>query len=254
MGIGSIIGGITAPFMGPLGTLTLGAGGVADELISRKVKGVPTPGVASGGSENGLDYRSFLDQAFPGTTPWERLGASTPAGAVSAASMNTQNEVKMQLRELDNRKELAEMNNRASIISAASPMGVKAVKSALDSYSGNAFSSSDEYDNFVSQGRQRLAAELPNIKAETRNKIVDSALKVHQARSAKSESEVKSAEAALAKELADARLSSQQTSNIYAVLYNFNKALKAKSDEYDAKLKDWWDNRGSKPSRLTKVK
>lgn len=159
-GIGSL--------MGTIGTgmeIAKGIGGFFGQ--GDKVIGVPTPESAPvpkpmSGPESGADYLGFMDQAFPGTSPWERLGAST--GSYPGASLGASSQQGMQAREFRQQKLLTEMNNRASIISASSPMGAVARDSNLMRYM---LGFGGDYDSKVAQDREMMPVHKSNVMSGT---------------------------------------------------------------------------------------
>jgi len=113
-------------FLAPLVKPVLAAGASwLGNKIANKVTGVPTPQQRSG-TEIGADYKGFLDTAYPGTTPWEQLGANSPMGAIQSGENQIKQQVKMQERELlsrtalqqqdlENKSEIADKTNLAHI-------------------------------------------------------------------------------------------------------------------------------------------
>lgn len=69
---------------GPYGAL---GGGALGAIFGDKIFGVPSPPTAADISKDALEYYNTV---FPGTTPWERLGTSSPTGAISSTSMQNQ--------------------------------------------------------------------------------------------------------------------------------------------------------------------
>lgn len=63
---------------------TIGEAGnkISDWIFGKKK--VPAPPT---GQQLGLSAHDYYDAAFPGTTPWERLGTSNPAGGVAETAM-----------------------------------------------------------------------------------------------------------------------------------------------------------------------
>lgn len=75
--------------------------------------GIPLP--PKTGAELGTDAAAYYSTAFPGTNPWERLGAGNPAGAVETSQIAAKQQQRgieaqlfMQQRELNTRKDVAE--------------------------------------------------------------------------------------------------------------------------------------------------
>ncbi len=92
---GAISGAASGFMMGggnPLGAVAGGvlggaAGGFGIGGGPSSVGGITGPG---GGSQAGTSAREYYDEAFPGTNPWERLGAGNPIGALGSAAINAQ--------------------------------------------------------------------------------------------------------------------------------------------------------------------
>lgn len=165
---------LLAPLLGAAGTA------VASKLIDRgvdKVTGVPTPTEDKSGRQHGQEHLDFLDTAFPGTTPWERLGSGASANPVQAAESEKKNAMKLQDREFTQQQRITLMNNRASIISAlggVSPMAARSGLELLESGSGS------EYDTRTSQDREKLADEVENIRASARRSHAESEITPHR--------------------------------------------------------------------------
>jgi len=162
MAMWSAIGGAVGSLFGPLGT----AGGTAigSYFDNKKVTGVPTPGQRTG-SEIGQDYRGFLDQAYPGTTPWERLGANSPMGAIQSAENTAKNAFEMQKRDLVNKTTVADQTNRAHIITALGSLSPQAAQQGLDMLD---FRSPGSWDSQTQQHREKLQPEVSKLQADTK--------------------------------------------------------------------------------------
>ena len=74
-GSGKVPGVPTPGHQGSMLNAALGAGSQVRDLWPQK-----EPRIKSAG-EQGTDYRNFMNEAYPGTTPWERLGATGPYGS-----------------------------------------------------------------------------------------------------------------------------------------------------------------------------
>ena len=123
-----------------------------------KVQGVPTPGSLATGLYQGQQTLDYMNTAFPGTTPWERLGVSSPTGALAGQLIQTQSQqeiadkqretellmqerelatrTNIQMMDLANRTKIAERNNRVTAMGYGSPMGVEAARSMLEMRDG----------------------------------------------------------------------------------------------------------------------
>lgn len=95
------ISGAASGFMmgGPYGALAGGViGGAAGGFGVGGVAGGPTSaGGITGGRRSGQEASEYYDAAFPGTNPWERLGAGNPMGQMVAANVAS----KTQMRNVD---------------------------------------------------------------------------------------------------------------------------------------------------------
>jgi len=136
------------------------------DQVADKVTGVPTPPdpLQMGIGSSGVDYREFMDNAFPGTTPWERLGANTPYGSIGSADLAAKNQLKLQYKDLEVRERLANQANLASVIASASPGGAIAVDAAVSKLL-NPYVPMQGYDNKVQQDRESLQKKLDQIDA-----------------------------------------------------------------------------------------
>jgi len=120
------------------------AAAIAPQLfktVADKVTGIPTPQQRTG-PEIGQDYKGFLDSAYPGTTPWEQLGANSPMGAIQSGENQVKQQVKMQERELlnrsalqqqdlENKSAIADQTNRAHIITLLGTQSAQAAHQGL---------------------------------------------------------------------------------------------------------------------------
>lgn len=142
-------------------------GGIASTGLDifQKVRGVPTPHVPTG-QELGIQAKDYYDTAFPGTNPWDRLGTSSPTGALGEKGLTAKQQIDMQRKEMAlkssiNDKTLlmnysiAEKQAKSNAISSAvsqGPDAIRAVLGALDGNDPNAYDSS----------RQVSREELPS--------------------------------------------------------------------------------------------
>lgn len=140
-----------------------GSGAILEAMDKPKVKGVPTPD----GAEVGRNAEQFFDAAYPGTSPWERLGAT---GSISSgggvAEMETKVKQDMQQRDLDNQREVNDSTNRAHIIGALGSIGPNAVDGGLTAYSRSGVGGTPAYDSFTQQGRDKTPAEIAHLKGK----------------------------------------------------------------------------------------
>lgn len=86
--IGTAVGGY---FGGPPGAALGGSVGTALAGGPSSTGGIT--GLAQGqGREQGIEARGYYDEAFPGTNPWERLGAGNPMSAMASSAINAKSQ------------------------------------------------------------------------------------------------------------------------------------------------------------------
>ena len=147
-------------FWGGASSAVGAAGGIASMFGlggKDKVPGVPKPPT---GQEMGVDNRNYMDESFPGTTPQERLGVSSPIGSVASAGVGAQADISAQnnanrlqrnqlnmerMRQaIDVGMELwkTKASNRASVISSTAGLGLPAMDAALSRIDGSSMAPS----------------------------------------------------------------------------------------------------------------
>lgn len=130
-----------------------------------KVFGVPTPG-AKDPAESGDEYRRFLENAFPGSSTSERLGANSPYGSVQSADLQGRNQMRVQQQELRTRERIAENTNIANLLAQTSPMGAAQQKQALQMYASHGLTKAKEMDNRLRQEREQLNKQIQHIDSQ----------------------------------------------------------------------------------------
>lgn len=136
--------------------------------VSNKITGIPTPAASPTGLQQGQQQLDYMDTAFPGTTPWERLGQSSAMGGIASSAIQAQsalqmqrnqlaNENVLQARELATRLMVTKQNNRVQAMGYGSPMGVRAAQAMMNLYDGQ---DAADYDTFVKQGREELPSKI----------------------------------------------------------------------------------------------
>jgi len=134
-------------------------GGALGGKLTDKITGIPS---ALSATEQGTQAAEYMNAAYPGTTPWDRLGAGG-GGSPSALSasnverMKMRQENKMQSRQLSTQAMIADRQNRAHLISTASGYGIPAIKEVLKAYDGFR---TQPYDTPVQQGREKVPSEI----------------------------------------------------------------------------------------------
>jgi len=157
-GIKSFAGGLADSFIPGVGSSLAG-------MASDKVAGIPTPKDYDP-KVSGTNARSFMDEAYPGTTPWERLGVSNSGSATEVQRDQSKNQARMQDKELANSRSITNSNNRASVIASTAGLGPQAMDTALGRLATTplgARGAHDDYETANKLGRDRLDAEKPGI-------------------------------------------------------------------------------------------
>jgi len=119
--IGSVVGNVGTSVLS--GAASAIGSGVGNSVVN-KVNGIPTPNTPSGAAQ-GAQSLDYFNTAFPGTTPWERLGSQSPMGAIASSAITSRAQMDMQQREIVSRAIQAERANEALAFGHGSPMGVK---------------------------------------------------------------------------------------------------------------------------------
>lgn len=96
--------------VGSISRLGAGVGGIAN-LAERFTKSAGDRGAAAGTAQ-----RAYLDNAFPGTTPWERLGSSPGGSSAAVAERGQDFQEQQQMRMIGAQERIAERNALAQII------------------------------------------------------------------------------------------------------------------------------------------
>ena len=183
-----------------------------------KIAGIPLPGQ---GASLGQDMKAYMDKAFPGTNPWERLGSQYAGAGVESAKVSTKSQEKMQVKELASRERIAKIQAGATTEAAAIAHGPDAVTSI----SGRKV---DPYDTTTQQARERLPHEIAKL--------------VEEGKLTGSQATIEKAKAQIADALAAAGLTKEQFPNLYASLANIGKGV-AKSSAGGTKRKVTTQNR-----------
>lgn len=176
-----------------------GAGGA----IGHKVFGIPPPVT---GAQLGEQQRAYMDQAFPGTNPWERLGQSSALSPVEVAQEQRKTQSKqLQVQERIANKQMATQERVAQIGAGATkfatafrhgPEGLRAMEQADEGRPIGA------YDTEVSIKARKVSSEIKKLDAESRLALERALLAVVQAQRTESEAKIKAAEALFRRSLA----------------------------------------------------
>ena len=164
--------------LGKVGSAILGGAenaiGQKAEDFSGKVLGIPSPGKQA---------RNFMDDAYPGTNPWERLGAQGGAQGVAAQGQRSERQMQsklishqknLQRQELQTRRDVANVQAKAqmysadktasgSVISSGVNVGPDAVRGGLAALTGRSIG---EWKTAVSAMTKRLPSEIQKNTAQ----------------------------------------------------------------------------------------
>jgi len=203
-------------FGGILGGATTTIGQSVGSAIGNKVTGVPTPQttqeqIAGTGKPMGAEYKAFLEEAYPGTTPWEQLGAGSPMGQIASSAVSGKIQERLQQKKIQADHIMADKQYRAQVIGSATPMGSKAMHEALSAYEG---AEPQNYDTQVTLAKQKLPTEIQKLKAETQQAIQKAAVTGH-------ERDIKRAQALVSNDMALAELTAKESQNTVTAIKNF---------------------------------
>lgn len=137
-------------------------------IINNKIQGVPTPpGIpgAARGKQAGQNQADFLNASFPGTTPWEQLGAGSPMGQIASAGINAKTQQTLQRNELAMRDRIVDKQTKAGLIGAATPFGTEAIKTVLNAQKGFPMEDFTSRNWELQQKLENTLREIPNIKS-----------------------------------------------------------------------------------------
>ena len=159
-----------------LGGIGENIGNRAAEAAGDKVFGVPSHLT---GAQLGEAQRQYMDAAFPGTNPWERLGQSSALTPVQVAKENrrTQNQLVRQTTgaqksvariNQETQLKVADKNNEASLIGAFSQYGPDGLKALQGMRSGAPVS---DYHTQVTQNTAKLFKEMTLLDAQAKETL-----------------------------------------------------------------------------------
>lgn len=127
-----------------------------------KIFGIPSAGVAAG--EEALKY---YNKAFPGTTPWERLGTKAVSGDLQVQDKKNDAALKIENKRIGASLQIAKMQTQAQIqtaeIAAQAPGRMAGVA-----------------EEQLQLNKDRLKAEIPNIDADTQNKAAQALTEIQK--------------------------------------------------------------------------
>jgi hypothetical protein len=155
--------------------------------FSQKYQGAKVPGIATPGStiepltgaQQGQQTRDYLENAFPGLTPWEHAGANSAQGAMQSSSTQARTQKEMQERELktkllmqeaelNNRVNVADKQARASVIGSASQYGANGIVEATKALDG---ATPEQFNTMVTLANKKVEYEISKLKTETEKQV-----------------------------------------------------------------------------------
>ena len=216
--------------------------GRAGNWLGDKIFGIPKP---KSGTELGQSHLDFMNTAFPGTNPWERLGVGNVTGPVAIADQQTKNQrdlvdkqtstqtgiatrqldmqEKLKEKELENQKDIAEIQAKSNQTIAAYeyPEIYEGLTGKTPTHDTNLKIARAKLSHEVKlmDNRSRLAA------AQRLTEVKRKILVEYQSKTELSKSEIESAKAALSKWAAAADLGktiSEAIRNVGSVVGLFN--------------------------------
>lgn len=125
------------------------------------------PGM-SVGALSGEQARKFMNEAYPGTNPWERLGAGG-GNAVGSQVSSHRHQKDLQRKDLASKERVAKIQADASMRSAAIPLGPAAVNAIAKGTGG--VDHYGDYDSAVNQGRDLVPFRQQNLSADALSKV-----------------------------------------------------------------------------------
>ena len=219
-GLKKIAGGLLGAFAPAIGGAVGGPFGAAVGSGLAKIPGIPGVGGASGRSL-GRDARDYFDQAYPGTTAWERLGGSGYAGAgVESAKQTSEAAERMQSKELATRERVAKIQAEATTQSAAITHGPDALAGVREFRKSGV---ATPFETPTTIAATRLPSEIRrNISAAMKG--------VEDARLTGSKADVEAEVAKFAKLLARYRVTKEAAPNLYGSLRNLATGVMTSAD------------------------
>ena len=172
--IGTAVGGAFggpagAAIGGALGTGIAGSGGSGGPSSLGGITGLQ-PGQ---GASTGREARSYYENAFPGTNPWEHLGAGNPMGAILPAALQS----KTQMRNVDKQAQTARQNvqtqtsTQSSIAANTVAANIAVAKihgraAGVEAAQNQAPGAEKKYGDYISEGTDPAITQ-PGARMET---------------------------------------------------------------------------------------
>jgi len=133
------------------------------------------------GQDLGDQAKDYYGSAFPGTTPWEQLGAGNPVGATQSASIGADNALKVKGAELSTQKSIAQANNKTqekiASMNVQKDREVAGLQYGSDVMSDFAGRHLNPYDTNLKQQRELLNSQKLKLNMESKLVLEDIYLK-----------------------------------------------------------------------------
>lgn len=222
-GLGTLFGGLQTAQKGvSAGTqLMTDIGGIA---------GIPMPWAKTPAQQGG-DLRDFMNNAYPGTNPWEQLGAGGGAG-VHGTSIATKTQKELQGRQLASNERIARIQAGATTTAAAIQHGPQAVQ-GIDSFMRGG--GVGDFQTPTTLAVTKLSHELANIDASTRNLLTAASKNLAEAALRGHEATIKEAYAQYSKALAEADLTGKLTKGKITSLANLGRWLFEQGQNFNSR-------------------
>jgi len=123
------------------------------------------------GQEAGAWAKDYYNSAFPGTTPWEQLGAGNPGGQIESADMANKSALR-----LENKKMANEMTLKNKELATTERIADKNNQTQLDIHTASNPDNGTR-ENLVSIQLKSLQAHLDNLASQTNKNYTEAELK-----------------------------------------------------------------------------
>lgn len=181
------------------GAIGQAAGGAAN-----KVMGIPEAPGGKTGAALGQDMSAMMDKAYPGTNPWERLGAPGYSGAAVEAQKQSGKQARsLQQRDLASKERIAQVQAQAHVQGQAMSIGPQAVRSALKT----------QYGGQGGEYKTQAQAHVKLLNEQKRNEIQKTIISGNEAK-------IKAAQASVAKLIAKYSVTAEKNKTLLAAVEN----------------------------------
>ena len=148
--------------------------------FAKKLGGKALEGITSGitstaeaktmdllGQSPGAQQKQFMDTAFPGTNPWERLGSSQSQGPVQVARVNNATQRQLKNLEVATTRDVAKIQARASVINGLGAAAPGEVQKALQALETGTFDPTGKIPGSLETSRMAASAQVRQAEVAT---------------------------------------------------------------------------------------